>query len=221
MILYGFHEKFTLFGKGFRTTTFQQGMMIIAKYLLILLILIAVSSLTLTVYAQEGNNTVAEEPKFFAIQHAQSGTISKINDTTYTLDLNDVSDKTILFSDKPNRIVTPISTGNFIGNWSTGKDSFAVDTPNAVLVVHDLEGQDTAIIELLNPVYDIEKKTLRYDATPDNATSIELPHDLRHSTLIIDSSHAEGEGTTDSGTNSHAEGEGTTDSGTNSHAEGG
>jgi hypothetical protein len=159
--------------------------MIIAKYLLILSILVVVSSLTLTVYAQ-GNITATEEPKFLAIQHAQSGSISEINATTYTLELNDVPDKTILFSDRPDRIVTAIRTDNFVGNWSTGTDSFAEDPPNAVLIVDEIEGQDTAIIELFNPVYDTEKKTLRYDVTADNATSIESPVEFVQSTLIID-----------------------------------
>lgn len=158
---------------------------IIAKYLLILSILVVVSSLTLTVYAQ-GNITATEEPKFLAIQHAQSGSISQINDTSYSLELNDVSDKTILFSDRPNRIVTPISTDNFVGNWSVGEDSFAVDLPNAVLVVDEIEGQDSAIIELFNPGYDADEKTIKYEITSDNATSIELPSEFGQSTLIID-----------------------------------
>jgi hypothetical protein len=47
--------------------------------------------------------------------------------------------------------------------------------------------QDTAIIELFNPVYDIDKKTLKYDIIPDNATSIDLPNEFGQSTLLIDS----------------------------------
>ena len=39
------------------------------------------------------------------MQHAQSGLLSEINATTYSLELNDVSDKTILFSDRHDRIV--------------------------------------------------------------------------------------------------------------------
>ena len=50
------------------------------------------------VYAQEENST-EHVPKFFAIQHAQSGSLSEINETAYSLQLNDVSDKTILFSE--------------------------------------------------------------------------------------------------------------------------
>ena len=142
---------------------------------------------TNSIYAQEENMTESEEPKFFAIQHAQSGSISEINETAYTLELNDVSDKTILFSDRPDRIVTSESTSDFIGNWSSGEDSFAVDVPNAVLVVDsNNDKQDTAIIEMFNPVYDPDKKTLKYEVNPDNATSIELPSEFGQTTLVID-----------------------------------
>ena len=148
-------------------------------------ILVAVNSLH-SVYAQE-NMTDLKEPKFFAIQHAQSGSISKINETAYTLELNDVSDKTILFSDRPDRIVTFISISDFIGNWSVGVDSYSVDAPNAVLVVDEQEEmQDVDIIELFNPVYDSTNEILKYEATPDNATSIDLPSEFGQSTIIID-----------------------------------
>ena len=145
------------------------------------------TSLTTLVYGQEENMT-EHVPKFFAIQHAQSGSISEINETAYyLLELNGVSDKTILFSDRPDRIVKSISTLKFIGNWSTGEDSFAVDAPNAVLVIDENEGQqDVAIVELFNPVYDSDKQALMYQVIPDNATSVELPGKFGHITIIID-----------------------------------
>jgi hypothetical protein len=124
--------------------------------------------------------------KFLSIQSAQSGSITRINDTAYALELDNVSDKTILFSDRPYRIVTTIGTNEFIGNWSVGDDSFSEDSPNAIMVVDDIQGQDTSTMILFDPVYDENKKTLRYEVTPDNATSIELPKDLGKSTLIID-----------------------------------
>ncbi|MFB5600759.1 MAG: hypothetical protein ACE5SW_11105 [Nitrososphaeraceae archaeon] len=142
----------------------------------------------LTYGQQPENMTSYNEPiKFIALQHAQSGSILEINATAYSLELNDVSDKTILFSDRPDRIVKTENTSNYIGNWTTGEDSFTIDAPNAVLVV-DNEEQDTAIVELFNPVYDLEKKTLKYEVTTDNATSVELPSDFGQSTLMIDGS---------------------------------
>jgi hypothetical protein len=118
---------------------------------------------TATATATDGDNNMTEA-KFLFIQSAQSGSVSEVNDTTSNLELNDVSDKTILFSDRPDRIVGSANTTDFIGNWSLGPDNFAVDPPNAVLVVDDeiQQRQDYAIIELFNPQYDPESNTLRY-----------------------------------------------------------
>ncbi|MGD1837744.1 MAG: hypothetical protein ACPKPY_06770 [Nitrososphaeraceae archaeon] len=150
-------------------------------------VLVIGTSGTTLVYGQEEGNATEHVPKFFAIHHASSGTISEINTTAYSLELNDVSDKTILFSDRPDRIVTSVSTSNFIGNWSVGEDNFAVDAPNAVIVVDDNEGQqNTAIIELFSPIYDSDKKSLKYETIPDNATSIDLPNEFGQTTIVID-----------------------------------
>ncbi|MFB5601115.1 MAG: hypothetical protein ACE5SW_12920 [Nitrososphaeraceae archaeon] len=174
---------------------------------LTLSILVGVSTLN-SIYSQE-NATDSKEPiKFFAIQHAQSGSISEINNTftlsltnesnktsltsdtskIFSFELNDVSDKTILFAERPDRIVTSISTSDFIGNWSSGDNSFAVDAHNAVLVLDELKGQqETTIIELFDPVYDIDQKTVKYEVIPDNRTPIDLPNEFGQSTLVIDS----------------------------------
>jgi hypothetical protein len=134
-----------------------------------------------------GNMTGA---RFLFIQGAQSGSISEVNATTSTLELSDVSDKTIMFSDRPDRIVASVDTADFIGNWSTGANSFAVDPPNVALVVDDEveQRQDLAVIELFNPEYDSEADTLSYDITAENATSIGLPSEFEQSTLVIDDS---------------------------------
>jgi hypothetical protein len=126
---------------------------------------------------------------FLFIQGAQSGSLSEINATTSTLNLSDVSDKTIMFSDRPNRIVASIDTTDFIGNWSTGPNSFAIDPPSVALVVDDEieQRQDLAVIELFNPEYDSEANTLKFDITAENATSIGLPSEFEQSTLVIDS----------------------------------
>ena len=147
-----------------------------------------------SVYGQE--NTAEHVPKFLAIQHAQSGSISEINETAYSLKLNDVSDKTILFSDRPDRIVKSVSTVNFIGNWSTGEDSFAVDAPNAVLIFDETEGkQDVVIIELYIPIYEVDKKILKYDVTLDNANFIDLQSGFGQTTLVIDGYRCGNDGT--------------------------
>ena len=142
-------------------------------------------SATNNVYAEE-NATDSKESKFFVIQHAQSGSLSEINETAYSLELNEISDTTILFSDIPDRIVKSISTSDLVGNWTTGENSFVLDPPNAVLVVDESEKQDIAIIELFNPVYGVDTKALKYDTIPDNATSVDLQSEFGQTTMIID-----------------------------------
>lgn len=172
----------------------------------ILLSIMSLFTVTL-VYSQEVDVTDSQS-EFIALQHAQSGLISEINktftlslnnesnktifssaiDKSYLLRLNNISDKTILFSDRPDRIITSISTSDFIGNWSKGQDSFAVDAPSAVLIVDDLEGkQGNAIMELFHPVYDLEERTLTYQAISNQANSIYLQTEFGQSTLMIDS----------------------------------
>jgi len=103
--------------------------------------------------------------------------------------LNNVANETILFSDRPERIVTTVSTNDFVGNWSTGSNSFAADAPNDALIVENTEtGElETAVIESLNPVYDTTANTLTYTITAENATSINMPSEFGQTVLVIDS----------------------------------
>lgn len=58
----------------------------------------------------------------------------------------------VLFSDRPVRIVTSVSTLIYIDNRTTGEDSFAIDPPNAVLVLDEAETQGIVIMELFKPI---------------------------------------------------------------------
>src|SRR4030095_7244799 len=71
-----------------------------------------------------GNSNNMTGATFLFIQGAQSGSVSEVNATTSTLELNNVSDKTILFSDRPDRIVASIDTADFIGTWRSGAHRF-------------------------------------------------------------------------------------------------
>jgi hypothetical protein len=137
---------------------------------------------------QTANNGNMTGGKFLFIQNAQSGSLSQINETAYTLELNDIANKTIQFSDRPIRIVETVSTTDFIGNWSTGPDSFASDAPNDALIVEDIQTSEleTAIIELFDPVYDTNTNTLTYTIMAENATSIDLPGEFGQTVLVID-----------------------------------
>jgi len=141
-------------------------------------------------HAQEGQTeTNSNTPEFLAIQHSESGSMSKINTTTYSLHLNDLSNKIILFSNRPDRIVVTQSIQDFIGNWTGGQDSFQKDPPNAALIVlTENKKQDIFEIELLNPKYDKDQNMLKYNFTfLGNATLSDSPTNLGKSVLLIDS----------------------------------
>jgi hypothetical protein len=98
-----------------------------------------------------------------------------------------------LFSDRPNRIVVTQTIQDFVGNWTSGEDSFQVDPPNAALVVFTEDREDDVFeIELLNPLFDENEKTIRYDFSvlENGSSSTGLPTNLGRSVLIIDSSES-------------------------------
>ena len=123
------------------------------KFPFIFLVLLLVSVMNVVSFFSAGyaqqvqTETSIESPQFLAIQNAQSGTISEINSTTFLLQLNDLADKLILFSDRPDRVVVTQSNQDFIGNWTSGQEGFQLDPPNAVLVIDD-QKEDTIEIEL-------------------------------------------------------------------------
>jgi hypothetical protein len=155
--------------------------------------------------AEAGNVTMANRTaggnmtdiQFLAIQSAQSGSISPVNTTAYILELINVANKTMMFSDRPNRIVESVSTSDSVGNWTTGPNSFAVDEPNDALIIENKQsGQlETAVIESFSPVYDTNTDTLTYTIMTDDATSIKLPREFGQAVLVIDLGGQSGPGT--------------------------
>jgi len=157
-------------------------------------IFLTASVVTIQISAQEDQGqTNSSIVKFLFIQHGESGSISKINSTTYSLQLNDLAENVILFSDRPNRIVDTQSIQEFIGNWTQGEDSFEIDPPNAALTFLEDDNQkiDALVIELYNIEYDEEQNFLKYDFTfLDNTTAAslpDLPYKTGESILVIDS----------------------------------
>ena len=58
----------------------------------------------------------------------------------------------VLFSDRPVKIVTSVSTLIYIDNRITGEDSFVINPPNVVLVLDEAETQGIVIMELFKPI---------------------------------------------------------------------
>jgi hypothetical protein len=107
-----------------------------------------------------GNSTWAaqEEEKvdFLFVQYAESVTL-KDNKLT----MQGVQPETLYFSDRPDRIVGRESTKKFVEHWwKEGKDSFAKNPPNAVLVVMSKPVPLDLVVVLKEPV--LEGDTLVY-----------------------------------------------------------
>lgn len=143
---------------------------------------------TTTMTTNQTANGNMPAPEFLSIQNAQSGSIFQNNSTAYTLQLNNVSDEMIMFSDRPDRIVLSVSTDDFIGNWTSGANSFATDPPNAVLILEDdfAQKQGLDIVALSGPQYDIATNMLTYSIISGNKISIYSTADFRRPILFID-----------------------------------
>jgi hypothetical protein len=98
---------------------------------------------------------------FLFVQTAKGFSFDK---ATNTLTLTGISPVTLFFSDRPERIAGNMKTASFVPFWSTGKDSFLSDPPNAD--ISSLEGSQLhqAVVVLRDPVLDGDN--LRYMTTP-------------------------------------------------------
>lgn len=78
------------------------------------------------------------------------------------LTLTGIGKTTIVFADRPVRAAGHVMTTQFIQQWDEGKDSFAVDPPNATIsVLSDTPGDvDDAVVELTKP--DLKGDTLSF-----------------------------------------------------------
>ncbi len=77
--------------------------------------------------------------------------------------LRGVSDSTIAFSDRPERLAGSMPTRDLVPMWSEGANSFLKDPPNATLSVLDGDTVTSVVVVLRNPrltgsnlTYDIE-----------------------------------------------------------------
>jgi hypothetical protein len=68
------------------------------------------------------------------------------------LELENVSDAVIYFSDRPQRMAGHIGLASFLKSWNKSADSFAADPPNAaVSITEDGKAFNTIVVELMNP----------------------------------------------------------------------
>jgi len=111
-----------------------------------------------TAYAQDATpvdplaQPEGDYPTFLFVQLADAGTWmpKPDEDGVYLLTLAGTGEQTLYFSDRPERIVGTVPTGQFLENLGFTP----ANPPNAAVVVEDANGtRDVLVVELMNPVY--------------------------------------------------------------------
>jgi hypothetical protein len=90
----------------------------------------------------------AKQADFLFVQTARGVSFDK---ATSKLTLRDVSPITLFFSDRPDRIAGNMKTTAFVPFWSTGKDSFLSDPPNADVSILEGASLRQVVVELRSP----------------------------------------------------------------------
>jgi len=99
----------------------------------------------------------AKQADFLFVQTAKSMSFDK---ATNKLSLEGVSSTTLFFSDRPERIAGNMKTTAFVPFWSTGKDSFLSDPPNADISILEGDKLRQIVVVLQAPV--LKGDTLTY-----------------------------------------------------------
>jgi hypothetical protein len=99
----------------------------------------------------------AKQPDFLFVQTAKGMSFDK---STNKLTLEGVSSTTLFFSDRPERIAGNMKTAAFVPFWSTGKDSFLSDPPNADISILEGDQLRQVVAVLQSPV--LKDDTLTY-----------------------------------------------------------
>ena len=104
---------------------------------------------------------VKEQPPkqadFLFVQTAKGMSFDK---STNKLTLEGVSSTTLFFTDRPERIAGNMKTNSFIPFWSTGKDSFLKDPPNADVSI--IEGDKLRQVVVVLQAPELKSDNLNY-----------------------------------------------------------
>lgn len=150
-----------------------------------------------TVYAanESGNLTEVITKKDAVILIQSAGTAKIQQDTTkdglYKITLTNVIPFVSFVGDRPSRAIGQISLERYLKLWQAeGKNSFRNSPPNAI--VHGISGPEKNpsyfALELSDPKYNAETKTLEYTAKALKGENSNIPSSASfdHITVIID-----------------------------------
>jgi hypothetical protein len=92
---------------------------------------------------------VDTQADFLFVQTAKRMRFDK---ATNTVTLEGISPVTVFFADRPERIAGNMKTTSFVPFWSTGKNSFLSDPPNADISLVNGHTVQQVVVVLQNPV---------------------------------------------------------------------
>lgn len=139
------------------------------------------------------------DPSYLFLLNARNGTLERETDRNYKLTLFEVSDITVVFSDRPIRQAHIIHTVDFIASFA---DLFGDGPSNAALnfMLDDTQTEaDFAVFIIRNPMYDVDAEVFSCNVeviplddsiegvSADDMPLLNLPTAFAHSSLFVDS----------------------------------
>jgi hypothetical protein len=121
---------------------------------------------------------VDAQADFLFVQTAKRMRFDKASDTVI---LEGISPITVFFADRPERIAGNMKTTSFVPFWSTGKDSFLSDPPNADISLVNGHTVQQVVVVLQNPV--LQGENLAYKV---KVLEGEMPARANDVSLFID-----------------------------------
>ncbi|MCP4382920.1 MAG: hypothetical protein GY798_16125 [Hyphomicrobiales bacterium] len=117
----------------------------------------------------------SDSAEFLYSLSAKSGTFEGS-----TLTLNGVP-RVVYFSDRPKRVAGHIALEKFLVDWGNGADNFAIDPPNAELVIHEETEDKHAVLIIDKPSVHDDSISFRVKIIDET-----IPDSFEHAALFID-----------------------------------
>jgi hypothetical protein len=123
----------------------------------------------------------AVQPDEFEALYVQSAQALVSDGVAFTL--RGVAPATLMFSDRPERIVGHLTNAQFVDSWGDGENSFLADPPNAVLcfLAAEDETPEDVVVTLMDPRLTGEDLTYNVDVLEGD-----LPRQTGPCSLFID-----------------------------------
>ena len=120
-------------------------------------------------------------PDEFEALYVQSA--QGVTSSNGSMTLQGLAPSTLMFSDRPERIVGHLTSAQFVEGWGDGDNSFLDDPPNAVLsfLASQEETPEDVVVTLTNPSLDGETLTYNVDVLEG-----EMPNTTGPCSLFID-----------------------------------